>query len=298
VLARWLGPPWSLDGWRVDVANMTARRGAEDRLHEVAALIRRAVTAARPDALLLAEHAHDATGDLDRDGWHGTMNYSGFLRPLWSWLRAPRLNLPDFLGLSGGVPARDGRAALATMRAFGALTSWRSVTASWNLLGSHDTARIRTVVDSAALGEVAAGLLFTLPGTPMIFAGDEIGLRGTNGEHSRTPMPWHRPESWDTRTFTVYRELIALRRDRPALRHGGLRWLHADADALVFARDTADETMLVLARRATGTPVRLAGIGAATGVYGGAEDLRPDPGGAVTLPADGPTFQAWLSATR
>jgi alpha-glucosidase len=297
VATRWLRPPYRLDGWRVDVANMTGRRGGDDHAHEVAALLRAAVTAARPDALLLAEHAHDATGDLDRGGWHGTMNYAGFLRPIWTWLRADALDLPDFLGVPGGVPARDGRAALATMRAFGALVSWRSLTASWNLLGSHDTARVRTVVGSAERGEVAAGLLLTLPGTPMIFAGDELGLRGRNGEDSRTPMPWHRRDAWDARTLAFYRELVALRRARPALRHGGLRWLHADPDALVFAREAPDETVLVLARRAGGAPVRLPGVGAAANLYGGAPDLVPDPSGAVTLPADGPTLQVWRLTT-
>ena len=36
------------------------------------ALLRRRPRTTRPDALLVAEHCHDATGDLDRDGWHGT----------------------------------------------------------------------------------------------------------------------------------------------------------------------------------------------------------------------------------
>jgi alpha-glucosidase len=284
VLTRWLD---RLDGWRVDVANMTGRRGADAYTHEVAALLRRAVVAARPDALLVAEHGHDATGDLDRDGWHGTMNYAGFLRPLWSWLRCADLDLPDFLGVPGGVPRRDGPAAVATMRAFAALQSWRSLTASWNLLGSHDTARIRTVVGDAAAGEVAAGLLMTMPGTPMIFAGDEWGLRGENGEASRTPMPWHREN--DPATFGYYRALVGLRHAHPALRRGGLRWVHVDADTLVFLREAADEAVLVLARRAPGRPVRLPGLSAAVNIYGGAPDLPPDP----RLPADGPTFQAW-----
>lgn len=293
VATRWLCPPYSLDGWRVDVANMTGRLRGDDHAHRVAALTRAAVTAAHPAALLVAEHNFDASDDLDRDGWHGTMNYAGFLRPVWSWLRAGDLDPPDFLGQPGGVPARDGRATLAAMRGFGALLSWRSLTASWNLLGSHDTARIRTVVGDRERGEVAAGLLLTMPGTPMIFAGDELGLRGVNGEHSRTPMPWHRPERWDTGTLDYYRRLVALRNDQPALRHGGLRWLHADADALVFVRETRDETVLVLARRAPGARVRLPGLPAAENVYGGGGDLVPDPAGGVTLPADGPTFQAW-----
>lgn len=294
VAARWLRPPYELDGWRVDVANMTGRRGADDYTHEVAALLAAAVRRARPDALLVAEHAHDATGDLDRGGWHGTMNYGGFTRPVWTWLRDPDLALPDFLGVPGGVPTRPGTQVLATMRAFAALTSWRSLAASWTLLGSHDTARIRTVVGSAERGEVAAGLLFTLPGTPMVFAGDELGLRGVNGEDSRTPMPWHRPERWDRRTLRYYQDLVALRRALPALRHGGLRWLHAEADALVYARETPREAVLVLARRAPGEPLRLRWPAAAN-VYGGADDLAPDADGSVTLPGDGPGVQVWRS---
>lgn len=297
IMAAWLGRSGQLDGldgWRVDVANMTGRRGADAYTHEVAALLRRAVVAARPDALLVAEHAHDAGGDLDRDGWHGTMNYAGFLRPVWNWLRADELDLPDFLGVPGAMPHRDGPAAVATMRAFGAQRSWRSLTASWNLVGSHDTPRIRTVVGAAARGEVAAGLLLTLPGTPMIFAGDEWGLRGDNGEASRTPMPWHRDP--DPATFGYYRDLIRLRHAHPALRRGGLRWAYVDADTMVFLRETADEAIAVLARRVPGGPVRLAGLGPATNIYGGAPDLLPDASGAVTLPGNGPTFQAWLTA--
>jgi alpha-glucosidase len=299
VLARWLRPPYGLDGWRVDVANMTGRCGALDDAHEVAAMVRAAVTGARPDALLVAEHTSDGTGDLDRDGWHGTMNYAGFTRPLWGWLRGDDLDLPDFLGVPGGVPIRDGRATLATMRSFAALVSWRALTASWNLLGSHDTARIRTVVGSADRGEVAAGLLATLPGVPMIFAGDEIGLRGVNGEDSRTPMPWHRPEFWDVGTLSAYRALIRLRHQLPALRHGGLRWLYADADTLLFARETAATQVLVLARRAPGTPVRLAHPGDGrqtyTNLYGGATELAPGADATLTLPGDGPTVQLWCA---
>ena len=53
-------------------------------------------------------------------------------------------------------------------------------------------------------------------------------------------MPWHRPESWDAATLAAYRALIALRRAEPALRHGGLRWPHVDADTLVFLRESED----------------------------------------------------------
>jgi glycosidase len=94
-------------------------------------------------------------------------------------------------------------------------------------------------------------------------------------------------------TMAAYRSLIALRRAEPALRHGGLRWLHHDPDTLVFLREAPAGSVLVLARRAPGTPVRLTGLPAADNVYGGACALRPGPDGVSTLPGDGPTFQAW-----
>ncbi|WJK40783.1 hypothetical protein O7608_31150 [Solwaraspora sp. WMMA2056] len=59
------------------------------------------------------------------------------------------------------MPARFGSAALATMRAFGALVSWRSLVHSWQLLGSHDSARIRTVAEDAARRASGASVRLT-----------------------------------------------------------------------------------------------------------------------------------------
>ncbi|MEW9550272.1 glycoside hydrolase family 13 protein [Nonomuraea sp. NPDC050783] len=277
VLTRWLGP---LDGWRVDVANMTGRRGADDFAHEAASCLRAALG---PRAALIAEHNHDAGGDLDRGGWHGTMNYGGFTRPVWAWLRDPGLELEHFLGVPGGVPERDGPATLATFRSFASHMSWRSLVHSWQLLDSHDSPRIRTVTGSRERHLLALGLQATLPGTPMVFAGSEFGLTGVNGEHSRTPMPWNRPADQDLATLAGYRALLGLRRAEPALRHGGLRWLHADADCLVFARESERETLVVAARRAPGEPLPV-GV-RMEGVHGAADG--------EVIPGDGPSLSVW-----
>ena len=89
VVARWMRPPVALDGWRIDVANMTGRLGPVDVNHDVARAVRRTAEAEHADVWVIGEHNHDASGDLDGDGWHGTMNYSGFSWPVWSWLRDP-----------------------------------------------------------------------------------------------------------------------------------------------------------------------------------------------------------------
>lgn len=249
VVRRWLEPPYALDGWRIDVANMTGRRGATDVARDVARALRATVTAVRPDGLLLAEHGHDASGDLDGDGWHGTMNYYGFSFPVWCWLRDPEREVPSF-GLPVGTPRRSGPAAFAAMRSFGARFGWHAVQASWNILSSHDTPRIRTITGSAARHHVAVGLQFTLPGVPMVFAGDELGLEGTTGEDGRRTIPWDRAAEWDRSTLEVYAALARLRRTHPALRRGGLRWLAIDDDAVAWVREHPEGDVVVAAWRA------------------------------------------------
>jgi alpha-glucosidase len=300
IAGRWLRPPFDLDGWRVDVANMTGRHATDDFNAEVARALRSTMDEARPDTLLLAEHAHDATGDLAGDGWHGTMNYAGFTQPVWAWLRHPEVRLP-YGGLPLEVPRLPAEAVLATIRAFLGAAPWRSSATSWSLLGSHDSTRIRSVVRDPAVGEVAAGLLFTMPGAPMVFAGDEIGMEGIGDPGTRQPFPWDRLEAWDRTTFGHYRALARLRRANHALRRGGLRWVHAEGDALAFLRESERQRLLVLAARAGNGPLRLpAGplglAGEAPNLYGDADPLRPDPDGSVTLPGDGPTFQLWQLA--
>ncbi|HEU4349661.1 MAG TPA: glycoside hydrolase family 13 protein [Actinoplanes sp.] len=300
VAARWLRGRSGLDGWRVDVANMTGRHAEDDVNHLVARQLRATATAERADALVIAEHCHDASRDLAGDGWHGAMNYAGFLRPVWSWLRHPALSLP-FLGLPVDVPALGAEALRTTVTGFAAMAPWRSTAASWSLLGSHDTGRIRTVVGDADRGEVAAGLLFTLLGVPMVFVGDEIGAAGVTGEDARRPFPWHRPETWDRRTLAYYRALAELRRDHPALRRGGLRWVHAAGDALAYLRETGEQRLLVLAARAPHGGLRLPAAqlgltGEAPSLHGGGPPLRPDADGVVSLPGDGPAFCVWQLA--
>jgi alpha-glucosidase len=250
VVERWIA--FGIDGWRIDVANMTGRHADVDIAHDVARDIRRTAVRARPEALVLAEHGHDATGDLDGDGWHGTMNYYGFSFPVWEWLRDPERPVPSF-GLPVGVPRRDGVAAVTAIRDFTASFGWRAVTASWNILGSHDSPRIRTTTGSAPLHHLAAVLQFTLPGVPIVFAGDELGLEGVNGEDSRRTMPWADRADWDLRTMDLYATLARLRHDHVALCRGGLRWVRIGADDIGFLREHPSESLLVTVSR-SGAP--------------------------------------------
>lgn len=248
VVGRWLQEPYLLDGWRIDVANMTGRLRTDDFTHEVARTVRETSLAINPDALVIGEHFHDATGDVDGDGWHANMNYTGFTRPIWAWLAKEGTDLP-FIEVPATIPSLPGGDVVASMNDFLAQIPWQVQQVQWNMLGSHDTARIRTVVGSDERLIVAAAALFTLPGTPVIFAGDELGFEGVNGEHSRTPIPWGQEEQINPTVLQAYTDLAHLRTSQPALTHGGKHWVLIDDDALAFVRDDEESRVLVVLTR-------------------------------------------------
>ena len=85
-----------------------------------------------------------------------------------------------------------------------------------------------------------------MPGVPMLFAGDELGLEGAWGEDARRTMPWSHEGSWDRAFLDEVRALVALatharRRSRTA----GCAYVHASDDVLVYLRETREERLLV-----------------------------------------------------
>lgn len=245
VLRKWMQPPFNLAGWRIDAANVAGRSRDIDVTHEIARVTRSVMMAEREDALLIAENTQDASPDLAGDGWHGTMNYSAFTRPVWGWLRRS----DHIMGMGPEVPRINGRQFVATLTDFMAKMPWRSWTASWNYLDCHDSARIRSVVGNAHKQWAGLGLLIGLPGTPMIFAGDEFGLEGDCDDLARRTIPWTDESVWDVETLNVYTTLLNLRRTSDALARGGLRWVHVGDDVLVWLRESPNQRMLFAVAR-------------------------------------------------
>ncbi len=293
VVARWLGPH-ALDAWRIDVANMTGIHGAINLSREVAVTIRRTMAQVTAESFLQAESNHDASRDLLGDGYQGTMNYAAFTRPLWQWLLPPQPR-PYAHAKYPALPNLPGPLVVAAMRELSGVTPWQGTLHAMNLIGSHDTHRISSLLGDPRLVDVAFGMLAAYPGVPMIYYGDEIGLATMGPEYARIPMPWAHPERWDQRRLAKTRALFTARAGSVALRRGGLRWLHVGDDALTFLREAPGERVLVHAARADHTPVRLpaAVVDAELAGLAGSADLCADADGLVTLPAGGPAFGMW-----
>jgi alpha-glucosidase len=265
-----------LSGWRIDVANMTGRFGAIDLYHEVARFVRDCAEG----SLLVAEHMWDYRGDLDGTGWHGVMNYSGFMRPTWWWLRDGSWDGDIFQ--RAPAPLYSGANLVDVMRRYRTGLPWDCVLHSWALLDSHDSPRFRTIAGSRARQLVGVGMQFTTPGVPKVFMGDELGVEGHWGEDARRGMPWGNPPD---DLVDTYGRLAALRRSSEALASGGMRYLHVSEDAVAYLRETRDERILCLAARADHNPI--------TTPFTALDTLYGDDATDGVLPSHGPSFHIW-----
>ncbi|WP_216404334.1 alpha-amylase family glycosyl hydrolase [Arcanobacterium phocae] len=244
VVRRYLQAPFHMDGWRIDVANMTGRCGRNDWYREVAQLTREAVDA-EGDKVLIAEHAHDLTNDIRGQEWHGAMNYAGFTRPIWEWL-ANTKGSPVFMGSPAPITRRPGTVAAQTLTDFNGQIPWKVWNSSFNLVASHDTARLRDIVDSAGEAAVALAASYLLPGVPMVLYGDELYLQSIDGDNCRVPMVWNKEPGVLT---DVIMKLAQIRKESEAVKNGSFRWALNTDDTLAFWREYHSESVLVTLSR-------------------------------------------------
>jgi len=150
------------------------------------------------------------------------------------------------------------------------------------VLSNHDQKRHRTRYGSEERARVAALLLLTLRGTAFLYMGEELGLEdatvpperqldpgGRDG--CRAPIPWKQaaPHGWggapwlpwppdaaqrsveqqqgqEGSMLHLYRRLLALRRESPALRQGDLERLPLSGDLLAYWRQEGPDRRLIV----------------------------------------------------
>ena len=254
IIRRWLRA--GADGWRLDVADELPDWFLEK--------IRAAMEETKPGSVLIGEVWEDGSNKISYSQrrryllgseTHGLMNYP-FRTALLAWL--------------GGGDADNFRESMETLRENYPPAAFFS---AMNFLGTHDTPRILTLLgtreipgDKAARAayhllpweraegiaklRLAALVLFTFPGSPMIYYGDEAGTEGFEDPLNRGTFPWGRVDQALTDWFRL---LGTLRNSYPALQSGALRWLYTAGPLLIFSREDSGGR-LVTAANASGEP--------------------------------------------
>ena len=237
VVRHWLR--CGADGWRLDVA--------DELPDDFIAELRLAMDAEKPGCLLLGEVWEDGSNKIAYDRrrkyllgreTHGLMNYP-FRTAALDWL-------------CGGDAAAF-RESMEQLRENYPSPAFYS---AMNFLSTHDTPRILTLLggeptpadkaERAAAQLSPAGrelarrrlmlgalLLYTFPGSPTVYYGDEAGMEGYEDPLNRRAFPWG---AEDEELLRWYRKLGQLRGGRPSLQRGDICYLYADGSGLALRR--------------------------------------------------------------
>lgn len=200
--------------------------------------------------------------------------FSGNLGDLKSYLNAgfdSTLNFPLQFALEGSLAHGGSVDQIASVIAaeentFGA----NRVLSLVNFIDNHDMPRF---VNGPGIGvnedeirrrlRLALFALFTLPGIPQLYAGDELGMYGGADPDNRRDMPtwaWNETDRHGTHpgqavpepqiTFALVQKLIALRHENPPLRSGSYHELWrqnggGNPNVFAFGRGEGNDCMIV-----------------------------------------------------
>lgn len=121
-----------------------------------------------------------------------------------------------------------------------------------NIIGTHDTERILTVLNreccnkGADLLKLAVTIQMTVPGVPLIYYGDEVGLLGEADPDNRRPYPWGFE---DKDILIYYKRFTSLRKHNEVLKKGDIRFFYTHRDILAFERLYKKESIIILVNR-------------------------------------------------
>ncbi len=260
VVRRWLRA--GADGWRLDVA--------DELPDDFVAGIHAAARAEKPSALLIGEVWEDGSTKIAYGvrrrhilGKHcdGLMNYpfrnaaiayfrGGDSTHFINEMETLRENYPPFAFYSAmnSLGTHDTPRILTMLGAddgdFHQSKDWKA-----GFRMDHDRLQVAT-----ELLKAAAVLLFSFPGSPTLYYGDEAGMEGFEDPFNRRTYPWGHE---DHHLVLWFSKLGALRKGHMALRCGDIRYLEGSrGHVLAFTRSHGEETLLC-AFNAGDNPARL-----------------------------------------
>lgn len=117
---------------------------------------------------------------------------------------------------------------------------------SWIVLDNYDTQRLSSILKKPFQIKLAQVLQLTLPGSPCIYYGSEVGMKGAEDPAQRAPMRWDLVKNTNS-IYTLFKRLIHIRKSEPALRYGNFRKLTSKTSfAFMRTTDSIHECILII----------------------------------------------------
>ncbi len=256
VINKWL--KMGVTGWRLDVADELPDEFIQE--------LRQAIKSIRPNAVLIGEVWEDASNKVSQgkqreyflgDELDATMNYpfrACFLRFIFGQSDSSSVH-QEIMSLYENYPRENFYAAM-------------------NLIGSHDTTRILTLLGdapseqslnvteqrtfrlSANARQLAVQRLkllslvqMTFPGVPCIYYGDEAGVEGYADPYNRGTYPWGKE---DKEIMHWYKRILRMHAEFETLQSGDFKSFFFAPDVYGFTRVGDEEEIIILINRNLG----------------------------------------------
>ncbi len=238
VAKHWIA--FGIDGWRLDVPG-----DIDDDLFWQE--FRYRVRQVNSEAYIVGEIWHEAQRWLQGDQFDAVMNYE-LTKPILAFFPGKHLDLrvshqqSNYRGIQNSIDAHE----FANRIDHNLQLYKRDITYSQlNLLDSHDTPRFLSCAsgDKDSL-KLAWLFMFTYPGAPCVYYGDEIGIDGEQDPYCRKSFPWDESQ-WDKNLLAYVKDIIALRKQNPALRRGDFKRLWSADGIYAFSRSLDGKTFVV-----------------------------------------------------
>lgn len=256
VIHKWLN--LGVAGWRLDVADELPDEFIQE--------LRQAIKSIRPNAVLIGEVWEDASNKVSYskqreyflgDELDATMNYpfrASFLRFILGQSDSSVVH-HEVMSLYENYPRENFYAAM-------------------NLIGSHDTIRILTLLGDAPAEQsltkteqrsfrllpnvrqlavqrlkILSLVQMTFPGVPCIYYGDEAGVEGYADPYNRGTYPWGKE---DSEIIDWYRRILRFHSEYETFQTGDFKSFFFDPDVYGFTRTRDEDEIIILINRHSG----------------------------------------------
>ena len=255
IAAKWVSPPYNVDGWRLDVAADLGH--SEEFNHKFWRDFRRTVKGINPDAIIIAEHYGDPSHWLGGDQWDTVMNYDAFMEPV-TWFLTGMDKHSDVYKpeLRGNTDAFFG-----SMTSYCARMPYQSLNVAMNELSNHDHSRFLTRTNSTPGRTAFAGphaaesgirpqimrqavaMQMTWGGAPTLYYGDEAGVCGWTDPDNRRTYPWGNE---DKEMIRFHKEMIRIHNDYNLFKQSTLMYLVSEPGLISYGRYDEKEAMFIV----------------------------------------------------
>ncbi len=210
VVKYWVGT-FNIDGWRLDVCSEMPETFIKMFTEETRNI--------KPEALIIAESWHQDMTIFSEDcNIDGLTNFSLYLDAFAPFFAQQNLSVSNMISKILDIYYKN---------------DYRTSQRSWNFLSNHDLPRFYSVIQNKALYETAFVLLYALPGTPVVYYGEETRMEGLQDPTNRKCMVFYNDKSYKTKNLIA--TLNNLRKNyRDLFSHGSFDFPLVDRKARIF----------------------------------------------------------------